>query len=766
MLNNQLESTRNSSFWYCAILFVALLGFVGMFVQPTQNNQLEMKPSNDLPFSTARAITFLENIAAKPHHPGSLEHEKVRQYLLTQLTDFGLEAHIQSGLSYRSEGGIDTMAQVYNVVGKLPGSKTGGKALLLMAHYDSVPTGPGASDNGASVAAILEAVKSTMALGQFENDIIVLFSDAEEVGLLGANYFVHHHPWAQDVGLVLNFEYRGNSGPVLMFETSEGYSKLIAHYKAAVKPPSTNSFLYEVYNLLPNDTDMTIFKEVGLKGLNFASIEQAHHYHNEIDTVANMDRATLELQGKTIASLLLEFGNQDLAELEGENTIFFNVPSLGLVEYSNTLSQVFAVMFTLLLIAMITLAMRQKLVVMHQIVKAALAMFGAILLIAICSQLLWEVIVMLNPVYYLIGHLHNGHWYLLAFSFLSLASFVYLKSKWLSGYSTLTCAFGASSLWLVFFIMSMAWIPGTAFIFTWPLLGLLIFAAYLLLVKPKGISWHLAIITLVSVIPLVMIFTPIIELIYISVGPQAPIVTVIFIVLAATAAVSWISQTQHKWVNPIVPFAIGFLFIVGGLSTQEYDENNPIPTNLFYVYNGTADEAYWISRLDEHDSWTKPVFSEQKAPVVTEEVFGPDSPPYWTQPIDKIPGIDSPQIELVKQQRVDQDRLFTFKIRSKQNSENLAIRIDHAQVLGATINNVELTSDHDGYWRLNAYGIGNSWVDVQLKIAGDDPFTLRVYDEVFQLPPNNQLASRSKTLSPSIVGSSHSTRTVITKEYQ
>ena len=58
---------------------------------------------------------------------------------------------------------------------------------------------------------ILEGVRAYLALNKTpKNDIIILFSDAEELGLLGAQAFVEHHPWAKNIGLVLNFEARGS----------------------------------------------------------------------------------------------------------------------------------------------------------------------------------------------------------------------------------------------------------------------------------------------------------------------------------------------------------------------------------------------------------------------------------------------------------------------------------------------------------------------------------------------------------------------------
>ena len=92
---------------------------------------------------------------------------------------------------------------------RLPGTRSGGRAFLLVAHYDSVPTGPGATDNGAGVATVLETVRALKAGPALRNDVIVLLADGEERGLLGARAFVDGYPWAQEVGAVLNLDTRG-----------------------------------------------------------------------------------------------------------------------------------------------------------------------------------------------------------------------------------------------------------------------------------------------------------------------------------------------------------------------------------------------------------------------------------------------------------------------------------------------------------------------------------------------------------------------------
>ena len=118
-----------------------------------------------------------------------------------------------------------------NVLARIKGQgPPGKKALMLCAHYDSVHEGPGASDNAAGVAVVLETLRALKAGPPLERDVIALFTDGEECGLLGSRLFVNEHPWAKEVGIVLNFDARGNSGPSIMFETSDGNGWLISQY--------------------------------------------------------------------------------------------------------------------------------------------------------------------------------------------------------------------------------------------------------------------------------------------------------------------------------------------------------------------------------------------------------------------------------------------------------------------------------------------------------------------------------------------------------
>ncbi|NDK18792.1 MAG: M20/M25/M40 family metallo-hydrolase, partial [Zetaproteobacteria bacterium] len=221
--------------------------------------------------------------------------------------------------------------QTQNIIAKIKGS-TGNKALLLLTHYDSNPhSSLGASDAGSGVVTILEGLRVYLANNPHpKNDVIILITDAEEIGLNGADAFVNHHPWAKNIGLVLNFEARGSGGPsYMLLETNGGNSKLIkAFLKANPSYPVANSLMYSIYKMLPNDTDLTVFREdSNINGFNFAFIDDHYDYHTVQDSYERLDQNTLMHQASYLLPLLNYFSNADLSQLNSkDDLVYFTFP--------------------------------------------------------------------------------------------------------------------------------------------------------------------------------------------------------------------------------------------------------------------------------------------------------------------------------------------------------------------------------------------------------------------------------------------------------
>ncbi len=285
-------------------------------------DQPDFDPEEDpslMEFSTARAFEHVEEIAQKPHYVGSAEHSIVRNYIVDRLQNMGLEVQTQEAYNLNKNG---VLVKPQNILARIEGSGDG-NALVLMTHYDSaMHSSYGASDAGSGVATILEGIRAFLEKNsEIKNDIILLFTDAEELGLNGANLFINDHPWAEDVKLALNFEARGSGGnPFMLLETNGKNAKMIeAFQEAGVEFPVANSLAYSIYKMLPNDTDLTVLREQGnINGYNFAFIDDHFDYHTANDVPKNLDKETLAHQGSYLMPLLNYFSNSDMSNLSSD----------------------------------------------------------------------------------------------------------------------------------------------------------------------------------------------------------------------------------------------------------------------------------------------------------------------------------------------------------------------------------------------------------------------------------------------------------------
>ncbi|HEY2406037.1 MAG TPA: M20/M25/M40 family metallo-hydrolase [Polyangiaceae bacterium] len=284
-------------------------------------------------FSAARAIAMLSRVLGDqaPHPTGSPANDRVRERLMRELTNVGLTVEDRSGTTCGVWG---FCANVHDLVGVVPGSESRAQsgALMLAAHYDSVAAGPGAADDGAGIATLLEIARS-LQQAPAKHAVLFLFTDGEELGGLGARLFVERFSGLHGISAVINVEARGTTGPGILFETTEPNSELIARYASTASHPLSNSAAYTVYKALPNDTDLTIFRNHGLSGYNFAFIGGPARYHTAIDDLAHLDAGSVQSEGSA-ALALLRAVDANVPAVTGENAVWFDVFGFTVVRWS------------------------------------------------------------------------------------------------------------------------------------------------------------------------------------------------------------------------------------------------------------------------------------------------------------------------------------------------------------------------------------------------------------------------------------------------
>lgn len=307
-----------------AVIVVVLA--TAMLAQLWQSQLHAPEGASESGFDEAHAYAMLSKIWAEqtPHTAGSAANAVVRDRLVEELKAAGYQPEIQKAVACGPAERNPGCTSVENIIAVHKGTG-GGKAVLATGHYDSVPAGPGVSDDGAGAVVVIELARY-FANKQTKNDIIFLITDGEETGLRGAMAFAQKHPLMASVGVVVNVEARGASGPSMMFETGVGNSKLMALFASTVTRPSANSVTYEVYRLLPNDTDFSVYRRLGLTGFNFAYSNAASLYHSARDNLEFISRQSLQHHGEHAFEVTNVLADADLASLKSEtDASYFDV---------------------------------------------------------------------------------------------------------------------------------------------------------------------------------------------------------------------------------------------------------------------------------------------------------------------------------------------------------------------------------------------------------------------------------------------------------
>lgn len=282
-----------------------------------------------------RAFLHIRRIAREPHPTGSPANARVRAYLVAELRKAGLTVQTTSGrIDERAQEKLDhwdgenstELAEFINVIGILPGQDRTLPAVALMAHYDSVWGSPGAADDATGVAVILETVRALSADRKYPRDVIVILTDAEELGLNGAKDFFARNPLAERIGAIINLEARGGGGIASMFQTSPGNDGIARLYANTVSHPATSSLSSFLYSVLPNDTDLSpALDRGGYLAYNIAFIGRSGLYHSPLATPENLDRGSLyQMLGQT-HELTVALASKTALPEHHEDAVFFDL---------------------------------------------------------------------------------------------------------------------------------------------------------------------------------------------------------------------------------------------------------------------------------------------------------------------------------------------------------------------------------------------------------------------------------------------------------
>ncbi|PIF61219.1 peptidase M28-like protein [Flavobacterium sp. 11] len=726
---------------FASLFLLGILGLIYFTMMPHWTSDEEGSLSE---FSTKRALNQVEAISKQPHYVGSKEHEVVANYLVKELNKLGLETSVQEGYTLSDWGNL---VQSKNILARIKGTSNS-KALLLLSHYDSAPHSysKGASDAGSGVATILESVRAFLySKTPHKNDIIILFSDAEELGLNGAALFVTKHHWAKEIGLVLNFEARGSSGPsYMLMETNKGNAGLVKEFAAAKATfPVSNSLMYSIYKMLPNDTDLTVFREQGnIQGYNFAFIDDHFNYHTAQDDINHLNKNTLAHQGTYLMPLLNYFSNADLNTTQAsEDYVYFTIPYT-FISYPFSWVLPMVVIALVLFIFLLFLGIAKRILSFREIGRGFIPFLGSLIVTGLITFFGWKGLLVVYPQYndLLNGFTYNGHAYIAAFVLLALAISLVFYNRFSAKKVTMNHYVAPLFIWIVINGGLAFSLQGAGFLIIPVYFGLFLFVAFIITQKSRKI------LSLIFSIPALIIIAPFIQMFPIGLGLKVLFGSAILTVLTFTLLLPVFGTFAKKGIWSLVFFMLAIGFFAKAHSESGYEYGKAKSNSLLYVYDADTDKANWVTYDTNLDSWTKSYLGEnpKDASILNETPLFSKYNSGFTYAA-KAPRKDilKPSITFLEDRIVGNQRYLKIKISPNRNVNRYDIFANEKMVIHnfkangvTTLGQKNSLYQRKGKKILSYYVVGNTPLEMQFSVNSSTVFDMELMESSFDLMTN------------------------------
>ena len=754
----QAKRPRWSALWITLGLLLAL-GVATRYLYEPPAPLPDSAPAAE--FSAQRAVVALGAVLGDqaPHPLASHAAAQLRTRIVQRLEALGLHPELQDGwvcdTSY-------VCGRVVNIVTALPGQQPASGSVLLAAHYDSVPAGPGAGDDGVGVAAVLEIARQLSEQPPALHPVTLLIDEGEEAGLLGARLYVASHPSARAVRAAVNLDARGDTGPSLMFETGAATDWSLRLFAGAARRPLSNSLYYFIYKLLPNDTDFTVFKAAGYQGFNFALIGGVQRYHTPQDTLANLDLRSLQHQGENALAMTRALAAADLSQAPPGSAVFFDVGGRALLHWPAR----WATPLGLLLFAAVGFAawqLKRRSATRAQTIFQALgALLGAwlgatIVAAALLTLLRWSGAVPPAMAYSWSAGPGAMHAAFVALALLVPAAAARLIARrdhgwalWLANAGVIAALTLASSLLF----------PELSFLFVVPALGVLL-AAALALRPGVPLDGAHAVPGMTAALPVLLaaaVWAPSLLLTYTALGTDAwPIITAT-VALVSLGLAPLLAAARPRSARAYVLLALVTLLAGSGVSLllPTYTAQSPQRTLRWYALDADTSRAQWLQQADSKRLPPEYYFSA----ALTAGTSGATSAALPTANADPdrhatpaaTLALPPPELQWLAAERRGAAMSYRLRVRSARGAPEIELAFPAA--LGVTtvtllVDDQQVTARPwrapDGITWLKLIGADDRGIELQLETAAAGSGALTLLDRSYGLPaaPAQQLPARN-----------------------
>lgn len=685
--------------------------------------------ASSAPFDTERAFARLQRILGdeRPHPVDSDANDAVRDRLLGEIRELGFEPEVRDAFSCRSSVRLrsSACARVRNIVFRA--GPPGANAILVASHYDSVPAGPGASDDGAGVAASLEIAAQVQG-ATLERPVIFLITDGEEEGLLGAASFVRNDPYAKDVAAVVNMEARGVEGPAIMFESGAPNGRELRTFSENAPHPVGNSLATAIYKMMPNDTDMTEFLALKPDALNFAYTGRVAYYHTPNDRLANLDRRSL---GHIGASAMGSVKGLLRAETGGaeEDLAFFDIMGRILIIMPHALAVGF---FVAGIGAGLVLYMRSG---GGGLVRALLVPFAAAILGGGIAYGAFFVIGLIRPgeMFWSAYPAASQSVLYLSAIFGAAASFVLLGANANRGRL-------ASAAWLWFLALGAAayhYAPGSAGV-TAPLAAVFAASALIALAAPRALGLAMA----AAAAAAFVIWAPLLAFAESALGLGAgwtfAAPAALLVCLLVPAALSDAGRPGWRVVAGV--FGALVVALIAAIAVPAHSPRAPSPLNIVQYRDGSSGASLWVLPYVQ-----KPPSKLAAAAPFEKQSIGGYEDKHFAAPAPDF-DLAAPSVEVLEQSPQADRRRLKLRIAADGADAYVIVIPKGAGLAALNVGENSLTPEGDGDWTLRCSGRSCQSFEFEA-VVGASPAAWDIYSTRHGLGPSASGLQKARTRS-------------------
>lgn len=677
----------------------------------------------DISFDVAHALADTAVIARSPHPIGTPAHASVREWVVGEMTKLGMQVDIQDGFSLSPVRSFGSGGRVRNIIGRMAGRQPG-HTVVLVAHYDSVPTGPGAADDGVSVASILGVLRALRSRGLPEHEVLAVFTDAEEPGLLGAEYFMNAAGLPDGTSAVLNYDYRGNAGPMMLFQNGVGSAPLVEALAKAAPRAMVSSAFAEAYRYLPNNTDGTVFLNAGAPLLNFAAIGGISAYHSRLDTVGALHRETLIEQGTAMLALVRALTDDPPSQKDLSRIYYFSAPVIGMVTYRPAVGWALSILVTLLsAAAWIRLARRDEVRWRHVLAGALLTPVTIALVTAAVAALWYVVRGVLGGFEGLLEPYDpDGYRWALVAMPLALMSVLVAgaRRKARAAEIVLGSMVFATSIQLACMVQA----PGASYLLAIPTLfvGL---GLHIAKVHGGGFCrpWALWAACCASV----AIVSPFLYALIVGLTISSATEFVVVLTLMSIFLIPALVVVRKPVLLASLLMASAVAALGSAAVHTRVDASHPKPETLSLISDADTAHSYWASPDAVRGQWasrfTASATKREDAPGLT----GFAGVPFWVAEAVGVVSPSAPSVVIERDETRNGVRTLTVMVRSTRNAPRIRVTFDGAKVMRSIVNGQPYVPPQDR-WRLDVSGMGDDPVRITVDVVPDHAVALRVAD--------------------------------------